>query len=123
MSRSEDLPRFLLVQQNRVRPNAFRQANAVRSVGIGVTGLVSVLSGAMLLALLIIVSLAIEMVGNAGPFLPGLGASLVLGGYLAVAPPVFASRTRASTAEGAGGWLVLVLAGYAVLWSIVVAAL
>ena len=77
----------------------------------------------MLLALLIIVSLAIEMVGNAGPFLPGLGASLVLGGYLAVAPPVFASRTRASTAEGAGGWLVLALAGYAVLWSIVVAAL
>ena len=59
------------MQQSRVRPNAFRQANAVRSVGIGVTGLVSVLSGAMLLALLIIMSLAIEMVGNAGPFLPG----------------------------------------------------
>jgi hypothetical protein len=106
------------MQQTTVRPEAFRQASAVRSVGIGLTGLVSVLSGAMLAALLMIIFLAIGMVGEAGRFLPGLAASLVLGSYLAVAPSVFAHRTRGSTAEGAGGWLLAALAGYAVLWAL-----
>ena len=109
------------MQQTRVRPNAFVQANAVRSLGIGMTGLVSVLSGAMLAALLVIIYLAIGMAGGAGPFVPGLTAATVLGGYLAVAPPVFAHRTRATTAGTTGGWLAAVLGGYVVLWALLLA--
>lgn len=111
------------MSQTRVRPDAFAQATAVRSVGIGVTGLVSVVSGAMLAALLVILALAVEMAGGVAPFLPGLGAALVLGGYLAAAPPVFARLTRASTAGNAGGLLLAALAGYVVLWSSLWAAL
>jgi hypothetical protein len=123
MSTAQEISRFPPMQQTTVRPEAFRQATAVRNLGIGVTGLVSVLSGAMLVALLMILFLAIGMAGQSGPFVPGLAASLVLGGYLAVAPPVFAHRTRASTAGVAGGWLLAALAGYAVLWSVLLAAL
>ena len=52
------------MQQTRVRPNAFAQANAVRSLGIGMTGLASVLSGAVLAALLVIIFLAAGMAGG-----------------------------------------------------------
>jgi hypothetical protein len=76
------------MQQTTVRPRACAQANAVRTLGIGMTGLVSVLSGAMLAALLVITFLAIGMAGGAGPFVPGLAAATVLGGYLAAAPGV-----------------------------------
>jgi hypothetical protein len=110
------------MQQTRVRPHAFAQANAVRSLGIGMTGLASVLSGAVLGALLVIIFLAAGMAGGVGPFLPGLLAAVLLGGYLAVAPPVFAHRTRASTAGTAGGWLAAALGGYAVLWAVLLAA-
>ncbi len=109
------------MQQTRVQPEAFRQASAVRSIGIGVTGLVSVLSGAMLAALVMIMYLAIEMVGAAAPFVPGLMSAAVLGGYLAAAPPWFAHRTRACTAGEVGGWLVATLVGYAALWTLLVA--
>jgi hypothetical protein len=94
------------MQQTRVRPHAFAQANAVRSLGIGMTGLASVLSGAVLGALLVIIFLAAGMAG----------------GDLAVAPPVFAHRTRASTAASTGGWLAAALGGYAVLWAVLLAA-
>jgi hypothetical protein len=123
MSSAEHIHTFLHMRQSRVRPDAFRQASAVRNIGIGLTGLVSILSGAMLLALWMIISLAVELLGSAGPFLPGLAASLVLGGYLAAAPPMFARRTRASTAEIAGGWLLAALAGYGVLWAVLLATL
>ena len=109
--------------ETRVRPDAFAQANAVRRFGIGATGLVSVLSGAMLAAVLAILFLAVELAGRAGPYLPGLGAALVLGGYLAAAPPLFARWTRASTAERAGGLLLAALVGYVLLWSALLAAL
>lgn len=111
------------MQQTRVRPDAFAQANTVRSLGIGVTGLVSVLSGAMLAALLVILFVAIDMAGGAAPFVPGLAAAAVLGGYLVAAPPVFAHHTRAATAEVTGGWLVAALAGYGMLWAGLLAAL
>lgn len=94
----------------------------MRSLGIGMTGLASVLSGAVLAALLVIIFLAAGMAGGAGPFLPGLLAALLLGGYLAVAPPVFAHRTRATTAGATGGWLATALGGYVVLWAVVLAA-
>jgi len=110
------------MQQTRVRPHAFAQANAVRSLGIGMTGLASVLSGAVLSALVVIIFLAAGMAGGVGPFLPGLLAAVLLGGYLAVAPPVFAHRTRASTAASTGGWLAAALGGYAVLWAVLLAA-
>jgi hypothetical protein len=111
------------MQQTRVRPHAFAQANAVRSLGIGMTGLASVLSGAVLGALLVIIFLAAGMAGGVGPFLPGLLAAVLLGGYLAVAPPVFAQLTRATTAAGTGCWLAAALVGYALLWSALAAAL
>jgi hypothetical protein len=47
---------------------------------------------------------------------------VLLGGYLAVAPPVFANRTPASTAATTGGWLAAALGGYAVLWAVLLAA-
>jgi hypothetical protein len=68
------------MQQTRVRPHAFAQANAVRSLGIGMTGLASVLSGAVLGALLVIVFLAAGLAGGVGPFVPGLLAAVLLGG-------------------------------------------
>jgi hypothetical protein len=110
------------MQQTRVRPHAFAQANAVRSLGIGMTGLASVLSGAVLGALVVIIFLAAGLAGGVGPFVPGLLAAVLLGGYLAVAPPVFANRTPASTAATTGGWLAAALGGYAVLWAVLLAA-
>jgi hypothetical protein len=70
----------------------------------------------------VIIFLAAGMAGGAGPFLPGLLAAVMLGGYLAAAPPVFARRTRASTAGTTGGWPAAALGGYAVLWAVLLAA-
>lgn len=109
--------------QTRVRPAAFQQATAVRSVGLGVTGLLSLLSGAMLVALLIILYVAIGLAPNGlASFGSDLIAAALLGGYLIAAPPVFARRTRATTATVTGCWLLAAVAGYAVLWSVLLLA-
>lgn len=104
------------MQQTRVRPDAFRQATAVRSVGIGVTGLVSVLSGAAVLAFLMIISVAVEMTGGVGPYAADLAAALLLAGYVAVVPYWFARATRATTAAASAARLGAALVGYVGLW-------
>ena len=108
------------MEQTRVRPDAFRHATAVRSVGIGMTGLASVLSGAALVALLMIISVAVTLTDGVGPFVPALAVATLLGGYVAVMPPWFAQATRATTASVTGARLVAALAGYAALWAVLV---
>jgi hypothetical protein len=106
------------MRETQVRPGAFEQATAVRNLGIGVTTLLSVLSGAVLAAYLIVMYVAVGLAGaGLGPVARELAVTALLAGYLLVAPPVFARTTRGTTAAVAGWWLLAAVAGYAVLWS------
>lgn len=101
----------------RVAPDAFRRAEAVRGVGLVLTGALSVLGGLLLATVAVALSVAIALVGEGvGAFLPDLVVVAGVAGYLAVAPWGFARRTRATTAGPTAGWLLAACAGYVTCW-------
>lgn len=101
----------------RVAPDAFRRAEAVRGVGLVLTGALSVLGGLLLATVAVALSVAIGLVGEGvGAFLPDLAVVAGLAGYLAAAPPAFARLTRATTAGPTAAWLGVACAGYLTCW-------
>ena len=110
--------------ETRVVPDAFRRAEAVRGVGLGLTGVLSVASGVLLVALGTAVYVAAGLLGQgAAPFLPDVTAMAALAAYAAVAPGAFARLSRATTADATARRLAAILIGYAAGWGLLVLVL
>jgi hypothetical protein len=107
--------------ETRVAPDAFRRAETVREVGLGVTGTLSVASGVLLVVLGMAMYVAAGL--GIGPFLPDLPAMVLLGAYAAVAPGAFARLSRATAAPATARRLVTVVLGYATGWAVLMACL
>jgi hypothetical protein len=107
--------------ETRVVPEAFRRAETVRGVGLGLTRVLSVVSAAFLAVLALAVYIAGGLVGKGiGPFVPDLVAMVALAAYAAVAPAWFARLSRATTAAATARRLLVVLAGYTAGWAVLV---
>jgi hypothetical protein len=105
--------------ETRVVPGAFRRAETVRGVGLGLTRTLSVISVALVGVLVVAVYVAAGLTGaGAGRFLPGLAVAGVLGGFALAAPSAFARLSRATTARDTCARLLLILAAYAGGWAV-----
>jgi hypothetical protein len=110
--------------ETRVVPGAFRRAEAVRGVGLGLTGALSVVSGILLVALGAAVYVAAGLLGRgAAPFLPDLLAMAALAVYATLAPGMFARLSRATTADATARTLAAILFGYTAGWAVLVLVL
>lgn len=103
-----------------VRSDASWPATTVRALGLGLTGLLSIGSGAGLAALLLGTYADPDAVG---PLVLVVLATAVLATYVVVAPPTFAQRTRATSTGTTGARLGAAVGGYVVVWSVLAAAL
>ncbi len=104
-------------------PDAFRHAQTARSVGLAVTRTLTMVSGLLLGALVVVVNVAIGLGGwDTARFLPGLLAAAAPAAHAAVAPGVFDRVSRAATADASARWLALIVLGHAVGWTLVLLA-
>jgi hypothetical protein len=119
-----NVPAMEATMETRVVPGAFRRAEAVRGVGLGLTGALSVASGVLLAALGAAVYVAASVLGQgAAPFLPDLTVMVVLAAYATVAPGAFARLSRATTADATARTLAAILIGYTAGWAALVLVL